>query len=131
MSRPLRHVITYGTFDMFHVGHLRLLMRARELGTSLTVGVSTDAFNAIKGKTSHYTFAERAEHVAQARCVDSVLPEHGWDQKHEDIERLGISILVMGSDWQGEFDHLADLCEVVYLPRTAGVSSTIIRGFDP
>lgn len=116
---------------MFHVGHLSLLLRARSRGDHLTVGVSTNSFNAEKGKAAQYDFFERATHVSQLRCVDEVIPETSWEQKHHDIVRLGISVLVMGSDWISQFDEYEELCEVVYLPRTEGISSTQIRGEQP
>jgi glycerol-3-phosphate cytidylyltransferase len=120
-------VITYGTFDLFHVGHLRLLKRARALGDRLIVGVSTDAFNARKGKKTIIPFEQRAEIVASIRYVDEVIPEKNWEQKVDDIRRYQVDILVMGEDWKGKFDHLQNLCEVVYLPRTQGVSSTQLK----
>lgn len=120
-------VITYGTFDLFHVGHVRLLRRLRELGDRLVVGVSTDEFNAGKGKTSLMPYAHRAEIVASVRYVDSVFPEDSWDQKRGDIVREGAGIFAMGDDWVGKFDHLGDLCKVVYLPRTRDISSTEIK----
>lgn len=123
----MRKVITYGTFDLFHMGHLRLLERLRALGDHLTVAVSTDEFNALKGKASVVCFAERAHIVRALRCVDEVIPENTWAQKHTDIPELKISVFGMGDDWRGKFDELRDLCEVVYLPRTEGISTTLIR----
>jgi glycerol-3-phosphate cytidylyltransferase len=120
-------VITYGTFDLFHVGHVRLLNRARALGDRLIVGVSTDDFNLSKGKRAVVPFAERREIVGSLRCVDLVIPEHDWEQKESDIRSHGVSIFVMGEDWAGEFDHLLAYCEVEYLSRTEGVSTTILR----
>ena len=120
-------VVTYGTFDMLHVGHLRLLERARALGTGLAVGVSTDAFNATKGKEAVVPFAERCELLLGLGCVDEVFAEESWEQKETDIVRMQVRTFAMGSDWVGKFDHLATLCEVVYLPRTDLISSTILR----
>lgn len=120
-------VITYGTFDLFHIGHVRLLKRLRDLGDRLVVGVSTDEFNAGKGKTSVMPYQHRAEIVAASRYVDHVFPESSWDQKPADIKREGARIFAMGDDWVGKFDHLGDICEVVYLPRTRDISSTEIR----
>ncbi len=120
-------VITYGTFDLFHVGHLRLLKRARAMGDRLIVGVSTDEFNAQKGKKTIIPFEQRAEIVASIRYVDEVIPEKNWEQKADDIRRYQVDILVMGEDWKGKFDHLQNLCKVVYLPRTQGVSSTQLK----
>jgi glycerol-3-phosphate cytidylyltransferase len=121
------NVLTYGTFDLFHYGHLCLLERARALGDHLTVGVSTDAFNAIKGKRCHEPFAARAHVVSALHVVDRVIPETSWDQKLRDVQRYGIDLLVMGDDWTGAFDFLRPHCEVRYLPRTPGISSTRIR----
>lgn len=123
----MRTVITYGTFDLFHVGHLRILERARDLGDRLIVGVSTDDFNERKGKRSVIPYESRAEIVAGLECVDFVVPENDWDQKIQDVLRWDVSIFVMGSDWRGKFDHLKDYCEVKYLSRTEGVSSTMIK----
>ncbi|WP_406870579.1 adenylyltransferase/cytidyltransferase family protein [Thioclava sp. 'Guangxiensis'] len=122
-------VITYGTFDLFHHGHVRLLQRLADLGDHLTVAVSTDEFNAIKGKRSSIPYAHRAEIVAACRYVDEVIPEEHWEQKRRDIERLEIDIFAMGDDWAGHFDDLSDLCEVIYLERTKDVSSTEIKLF--
>lgn len=122
------NVITYGTFDLFHIGHLRLLERAKALtrgNGELTVAVSTDAFNwNAKRKTCVVPYAERAAIVAALRCVDRVIPETGWEQKAADIRQYGVDIFVMGDDWKGKFDDLRTLCQVVYLPRTPNISST-------
>lgn len=130
-----RKVITYGTFDLFHIGHIRLLERLAALGDHLTVCVSTDEFNAVKGKTAVMSWEQRAALVGACRYVDRVLPEKGWGQKREDILREKIDVFAMGDDWEGKFDDLKDLCEVVYLPRTKDVSSTslktAIRGMPP
>lgn len=123
---PVR-VLTYGTFDLFHIGHLRLLERLRGLGDHLTVGVSTDEFNALKGKSSLVPYADRAAIVASCRFVDAVIPENDWAQKAHDIARHGIDVFGMGGDWEGKFDELGALCRVVYLPRTSGISSTSIK----
>lgn len=123
----MRTVITYGTFDIFHAGHVRLLKRARELGDRLVVGVSTDEFNAVKGKRSVFTYDERAEIVSAVRYVDEVFAESRWGQKRDDIARFGAAVFVMGHDWEGKFDDLADLAQVVYLPRTPSVSTTEVK----
>ena len=120
-------VITYGTFDLLHIGHLNLLERLRALGDHLTVAISTDAFNAGKGKASVSPFVDRARIVAALRCVDAVIEEHDWAQKATDIAAHRIDIFGMGSDWEGKFDDLSALCRVVYLPRTEGISTTIVR----
>lgn len=123
----MRTVITYGTFDLFHVGHLRILERARGLGDRLIVGVSSDEFNLTKGKRSVIPYESRAEIVAGLECVDAVISEDHWDQKIDDIRRLDVSIFVMGHDWLGKFDHLKPHCEVVYLMRTEGISTSLIK----
>ena len=110
--------LTYGTFDLFHIGHLKILQRSRALCDRLVVGISTDEFNAVKGKRTAVPFADRAEIVSALRCVDDVFPEESWEQKPDDITRYGVDLLVMGDDWQGEFDDLKELCEVSYLART-------------
>lgn len=123
----MKTVITYGTFDLFHRGHLRLLERARALGDRLVVAVSTDEFNEGKGKRTVIPYADRAAIVQAIRFVDDVIPEESWAQKRDDIRRLGVTTFVMGDDWRGKFDDLKDLCEVVYLPRTSMVSTTSIK----
>ncbi len=120
-------VITYGTFDLFHVGHVRLLKRARELGDRLIVGVSTDTFNAIKGKKTIIPYAQRAEIVQSIRYVDVVIPEKSWQQKVEDIQKFNVDVLVMGEDWKGKFDDLQKYCQVIYLPRTRDISSSQLK----
>lgn len=123
----MKKVITYGTFDLFHVGHLRLLERLRRLGDHLTVGVSSDEFNAIKGKQSIVPYQDRAAIIRSLRCVDDVFPERTWDQKIQDVVSFGIDTFGMGEDWRGKFDFLAPFCNVIYLPRTDGISSTLLR----
>lgn len=123
----MKTVITYGTFDLFHIGHVQLLERARALGDRLIVGVSSDEFNALKGKKSFFPYEHRARIVGALKCVDEVFPEHNWEQKRDDIRRYDASIFVMGHDWEGKFDDLRDLCEITYLPRTEGISTTEIR----
>jgi glycerol-3-phosphate cytidylyltransferase len=120
-------VITYGTFDMFHVGHLRLLKRMSALGDRIIVGVSTDEFNARKGKKALIPFEERKEIIESLSCVDLVIPENEWEQKPDDIRRHDVDLFVMGDDWAGKFDHLLKYCRVRYLERTNGVSSTELR----
>jgi len=123
-------VITYGTYDLFHVGHLRLFKRAKELaeGGKLIVAVSTDEFNwNEKQKRSCIPYEERAEIISALRCVDEVIPETCWEQKEWDVQNRGVDIFVMGDDWKGKFDFLEKYCKVVYLPRTTGISSTEIK----
>lgn len=123
----MKRVITYGTFDLFHIGHLNLLERLRSLGDHLTVAVSTDEFNSVKNKICSMPFEERARIVGALRCVDRVIPEHSWEQKRHDVLQYGIAIFGMGADWEGHFDELNDLCEIVYLPRTDGISTTSLK----
>ena len=121
-------VITYGTFDFLHIGHINILRRARALGDKLIVGLSTDEFNREKHKQSFSCYADRKEILESIRYVDVVIPENCWEQKKQDVRDNKIDIFVMGDDWIGEFDFLKDCCEVVYLPRTAEISSTKIKG---
>lgn len=127
MSQEKIRVITYGTFDLFHIGHLKLLERARELGDELYVGVSTDEFNALKGKNTKIPFQQRISIVSALKHVTEAFAESSWEQKEGDINSLGISIFVMGDDWLGKFDHLKPFCDVVYLERTPGISSTSLK----
>lgn len=123
----MKKVITYGTFDLFHYGHLKILERAKRLGDYLIVAVSTDEFNQIKGKKCVYPYEHRAEIVEAIKFVDEVIPETEWKQKKQDVITHQVDIFVMGSDWEGRFDELKELCEVVYLPRTPDISSTDIK----
>lgn len=127
LQRPDRTVITYGTFDLFHYGHVRLLERLSRLGNRLIVACSTDEFNARKGKVSVVPYEDRVKVLEACRYVDKVIPETDWAQKRGDIRRHKVDLFAMGDDWAGEFDDLADLCDVLYLPRTEGVSSTEIK----
>lgn len=121
----MKRVITFGTFDVFHLGHLRLLERARALGDTLVVGVSTDALNvAKKGRQPVYSEHDRKAIVRALRCVDDVFDEHSLERKAEYIQRYAAAVLVMGDDWAGRFDCFAHLCEVVYVPRTPSISTT-------
>ncbi len=122
-----RRVLTYGTFDLFHHGHVRLLRRLAALGDRLIVGLSTDAFNTVKGKTSIMSFDERREVLLSCRYVDRVIAEEHWEQKRSDIVNYNISLFAMGDDWAGKFDDLSDLTQVLYLPRTQDISTTAIR----
>jgi choline-phosphate cytidylyltransferase len=122
-----RTVITFGTFDVFHVGHLRVIERAAALGDRLVVGVSADALNVRKkGRAPVFSEAERLEIVAALRDVDEVFVEESLERKREYIERYAADVLVMGDDWAGRFDEFKDACEVVYLPRTPAISTTAL-----
>ena len=120
-------VLTYGTFDLLHYGHLEILRRASLLGDKLIVGVSTDKFNEIKGKTCVLPYQKRKELLDSIDYVDKVIPENNWDQKVTDIQDNDIDIFVMGDDWKGKFDELKKFCEVIYFPRTKGISSSKLR----
>ena len=120
-------VITYGTFDLLHWGHINLLKRAKALGDTLIVGLSTDEFNQNKHKQSVHKYDERKYILEAVRYVDRVIPEVSWEQKISDIKKYNVDIFVMGSDWEGEFDFLKEYCKVVYLPRTEGISTTEIK----
>lgn len=123
----MKKVLTYGTFDLIHRGHINILKRAKTLGDYLIVGISSDEFNALKGKKSYYTFEERKFILEAIRYVDLVIKEDHWEQKKSDIKEHGIDVFVMGDDWEGKFDELKELCEVVYLPRTENISTTKIK----
>jgi glycerol-3-phosphate cytidylyltransferase len=120
-------IITYGTFDMFHIGHLKLLQRLAELGDEVIVAISTDEFNQLKGKKTLIPFEQRMEIVKNIKYVDKVIAEESWEQKVDDIQKHHIDIFAMGDDWEGEFDFLKEYCEVVYLPRTKSVSTTKLK----
>ena len=123
----MERVITYGTYDLLHYGHIELLRRAREMGDYLVVALSTDEFNRVKNKKSYYNYEQRKMMLESIRYVDLVIPEGGWGQKEIDVDRYEIDTFVMGHDWEGEFDFLKEQCEVVYLPRTSGISTTKIK----
>jgi glycerol-3-phosphate cytidylyltransferase len=124
----IRRVITFGTYDVFHFGHVRLLERARTYGDHLIVGVSTDALNfSKKGVYPTFSGAERIAIVSALRCVDEVFFEESLELKRAYVERYRADVLVMGDDWAGRFDFCSDLCDVVYLPRTEGISSTEVK----
>lgn len=120
-------ILTYGTFDMFHIGHLKLLKRLSELGDKLIVAVSSDDFNEIKGKTTIIPYEQRASIVDAIKYVDLVIPENNWEQKIGDIRKYDVDIFAMGCDWEGKFDELKEYCEVVYLPRTTGISTSQLK----
>ena len=124
----MEKVITYGTFDLLHYGHINLLRRARALGDHLTVALSTDRFNMEeKHKTSYFNYEQRKQLLEAIRYVDEVIPEDNWDQKITDIQKYGIDTFVIGDDWEGKFDFLKPYCNVVYLTRTPEISTTQIK----
>jgi len=123
----MKTVITYGTFDMFHIGHLNILKRAKELGDKLIVAVSSDEFDALKGKKTVFPFEHRKKIVESIKFVDEVIKEDSWDQKIDDVKKHKVDVFVMGDDWKGKFDFLKEYCEVVYLPRTENMSSTELK----
>lgn len=123
----MKRVITYGTFDLLHHGHINILKRAKELGDFLIVVLSTDEFNLLKNKKSYYTYEQRKIILEACRYVDLVVPEYTWEQKRDDVIKYQADVFVMGDDWKGKFDFLSDLCEVIYLPRTPDISTTKIK----
>ncbi|MBE6757893.1 MAG: glycerol-3-phosphate cytidylyltransferase [Ruminococcaceae bacterium] len=124
----MKKVITYGTFDLLHYGHINLLKRAKELGDYLIVALSTDEFNwDCKQKKCYFSYEERKKLLEAVRYVDLVIPENCWEQKRSDVKEFRVDTFVMGDDWKGKFDDLKDLCEVVYLPRTPEISSSQIK----
>ena len=123
----MRRVITYGTYDLLHWGHVRLLKRANALGDYLIVALSTDEINEFKGKKAYHNYEERKMMLEALRYVDLVIPEADWEQKRDDIVKYQVDVFAIGDDWEGKFDYLNELCEVVYLPRTEGVSTTKIK----
>jgi len=120
-------IITYGTFDLLHYGHINLLMRAKELGDYLIVALSTDEFNLIKGKKSYFNYNERKKMLEAIRYVDLVIEEKSWEQKVTDVKKYNVNTFVIGNDWQGKFDFLGEYCKVIYLTRTDDISTTIIK----
>lgn len=123
----MKKVITYGTYDLIHEGHINLLRRARALGDYLIVALSTDSFNALKHKDSILSYAQRKKVVEAIRYVDEVIPEKTWEQKVKDVKKHKVDVFVMGDDWKGKFDFLKPHCKVVYLPRTPNVSTTFLK----
>ncbi len=123
----MKKILTYGTYDLLHRGHINLLRRAKAMGDYLIVGLSTDDFNAAKKKRAFYSYEERKLVLEAIRYVDLVIPESNWEQKAHDIAEHGVDVFVMGDDWSGKFDELKPLCEVVYLPRTSGISTTQVK----
>jgi glycerol-3-phosphate cytidylyltransferase len=123
----MRTIITYGTFDVLHAGHINIFKRAKSLGPKLIVGLSTDEFNGLKHKSALLSYENRRCVVEAIRYVDLVIPETNWEQKVYDVEKYEVDVFFMGDDWDGHFDFSKEQCEVVYLSRTDGISSTLIR----
>ena len=125
----MKRVLTYGTFDLLHFGHIEILRRAKELGDYLIVAVSTDEFNEIKGKKAYHNYETRKKMLEAIRYVDLIIPENDWKQKRNDVIDYKVDVVVMGSDWENNenFECLRDICEVIYLPRTEGISTTKIK----
>ena len=125
----MKRILTYGTYDLLHYGHINLLKRAKSLGDYLIVAISTDEFNKnMKNKVCIQTYEERKTILESLRFVDLVIPEENWEQKIEDVKLYKIDTFCMGSDWEGKFDFLKNYCNVVYLPRTEGNSTTQRKG---
>jgi glycerol-3-phosphate cytidylyltransferase len=127
MDNREKTILTYGTFDMFHVGHLNLLRRLKKMGDRVIVGVSTDEFNLAKGKKTLIPYEQRVEIVSAVRYVDLVIPEVRWEQKIEDVQKYGVDIFAIGKDWAGKFDFLKEFCEVRYLDRTQNISTSELK----
>lgn len=125
----MKRILTYGTFDLLHYGHIRLLKRAKELGDYLIVALSTDEFNKIKGKKAYHNYENRKEMLESIRYVDLVIPEENWEQKKQDVIDYKVDVVVMGSDWANsdKFNYLQEYCEVKFLDRTEGISTTKIK----
>lgn len=124
----MKRIITYGTFDLLHYGHINLLRRAKDLGDYLVVGLSTDEFNwNSKHKKCYFSYEKRRQLLEAIRYVDLVIPEENWEQKKSDVDLYKIDTFVIGDDWKGKFDFLKEQCEVVYLERTPEISTTQIK----
>ena len=123
----MKRVMTYGTFDLLHYVHINILKRSKSLGDYLIVGLSSDEFNELKGKKSVMSYEERKEILESIRYVDKVIKESTWEQKVDDIIKYNIDVFVIGDDWEGKFDFLKEYCEVVYLPRTKSISTTLLK----
>lgn len=127
LKNKFKTVLTYGTFDLLHYGHLEILKRAKDYGHKLIVGLSTDEFNEVKGKTCKFNYKKRKRYLESLDFVDLVIPEDNWDQKAEDVIEHNIDYFVMGDDWKDKFNFLEEHCEVIYLPRTKGVSTSQLK----
>ena len=125
--KKYKRAITYGTFDLFHFGHYELIKRISDISEIVYVGLSTDKFNHLKNKKSHQSYEKRLEVLAAFKLVHKIIPESSWDQKINDVRRMDIDLFVMGDDWKGKFDYLGEYCDVIYLSRTEGISSTNLR----
>jgi len=125
----MKRILTYGTFDLLHYGHIRLLRRAKALGDYLIVALSTDEFNAGKGKAAFHDYETRKKMLEAIRYVDLVIPENSWEQKEQDVKDYHVDVVVMGGDWAGSdrFEYLREFCDVQYLDRTPGISTTQIK----
>lgn len=127
MESNFKTVLTYGTFDLFHYGHVEILRRAKSLGDRLIVGLSTDEFNLVKGKKCEFSYEKRKQMLESIEYVDLVIPENDWEQKVEDVTKNHVNIFVMGDDWRGKFDFLEEYCQVHYFERTEGISTTKLK----
>ena len=127
LDKKIKTVLTYGTFDLLHYGHLEILKKASLLGDELIVGLSTDEFNKLKGKTCVLSYEKRREFLESLDYVTKVIPEDNWEQKITDIKENDVDVFVMGSDWQGKFDEIKNYCKVIYFPRTKGISTTKLK----
>lgn len=125
----MKRILTYGTFDLLHYGHIRLLKRAKELGDYLIVACSTDEFNNLKGKKAYHNYETRKKMLEAIRYVDLVIPEENWEQKRQDVLEYKVDTVVMGADWKDsdKFDYLKEICDLVYLDRTEGISTSKIK----
>lgn len=127
LQRKMNTVLTYGTFDLLHYGHIEILRKAKEYGDRLIVGLSTDEFNLIKGKECVFPYEKRKKFLETLEFVDEVIPENSWNQKKSDIKEFDVDFFIMGDDWREKFDYLNDICKVKYLPRTKGISTTQLK----